>query len=149
MEQFNAVLDEESMEYCAGCDERLFRMRIRDGNCWRCKAGKSHQSFSKVGEFDPFLYPAHLSHLTEVEEMLISRFHMHMQVYQIRGARCKYAGHTASCPQHIQKIAINLPRVPSSRAILIRRPRLDDYTEARINARFAGRTTVRCEPILK
>ncbi|PTB80600.1 hypothetical protein M440DRAFT_1324316, partial [Trichoderma longibrachiatum ATCC 18648] len=40
--------------------------------------------------------PSHLPNLSQVEEMLIARLHVHIQIFQHRGLQYKYRGHVTS-----------------------------------------------------
>ena len=59
---------------------------------------------------DPGEQPHILSTLTQVEEMLIERINLILQVTHARGGQYKYSGHTIIFPQDINSIAKNLPR---------------------------------------
>lgn len=54
--------------------------------------------------------PLVLAKLTQVEEMLIARVALVLQVTHSRGGQYKYSGHTLSFPQGITGIASLLPR---------------------------------------
>ena len=60
-------------------------MRLKDGVCDRCnvsrdKRNKSPYIMSDDNEMDPGEVSRHLPKLSQVEEMLISRAHVHLEV---------------------------------------------------------------------
>jgi len=74
-------------------------MGISKGICIRCrrrdknKAEDEPELFSKENLMDPGSVPEHLLALTQVEEMLIARVHVFIEVRQVRGQQYKYTGH--------------------------------------------------------
>ena len=46
----------------------------------------------------------HLSELTQVEEHLIARLHVHIQVWQIKGQQFKYKSHVMTFIQNTSKV---------------------------------------------
>ena len=65
------------------CNERWFKMRLKDEICRSCqrikKSGKPHL-FIMANNTDVGLIPEYLPIFTEIEEMLIARVHVHIQV---------------------------------------------------------------------
>jgi uncharacterized protein DUF6570 len=49
---------------------------------------------SDANEMDPGEVPEHLPALSQVEEMLIARVHLHLEAKRIRGLQYQYTGHT-------------------------------------------------------
>jgi hypothetical protein len=49
--------------------------------------------FGKGNELDPGPVPSFLPTLTVVEELLIARIYIHLQVVRIRGQQYRYTGH--------------------------------------------------------
>jgi hypothetical protein len=74
------------MEECNVCLEKWFNIGVRGGICARChyrdkkRAKDKPNLFSKENFMDPSSVPRHLQPLTQVEEQLIARVHMHMEV---------------------------------------------------------------------
>jgi hypothetical protein len=80
---FNTAINDIKLEECNMCNERWFEMRLKNGICRNCqrieKSGKPHL-FTMANNADVGLIPEHLPILTEIEEMLIARVHVHIQV---------------------------------------------------------------------
>ncbi|KAH7016589.1 hypothetical protein B0J12DRAFT_540460, partial [Macrophomina phaseolina] len=94
IKDFHRELGKDKLETCTRCQERWFNMKLDDfGVCSRCRyrrdQGKADDMpflFSDANSLDPGEMPdASLPQLTQVEEMLISRVHVHIEVRQIRG----------------------------------------------------------------
>jgi hypothetical protein len=73
-------------------------------------------------EMDPGDVPAHLSALTQVEEMIIARSHVHMLVHWYRGHQYHYSRRCVSFMQNNIKIVDLFPNLPSELDIVILRP---------------------------
>lgn len=70
----------------------------------------------------PPAVPPHLPELTQVEEMLIARVHVTVQVYQVRGHQYKYRGHVVHFVQNVVRTYGTLPLLPEELQIIILRP---------------------------
>ena len=73
--------------------------------------------------------PAHLPILTQTEEMLIARAHVHVQVRRIRGHQYKYSGHTVNFMQDNMKLYDRLPLLPANLDIVLLRPSSRNTTD--------------------
>ena len=74
-------------------------MRLKNSVCNHCngtrdKGNKSPYLMSDDNEMDPGEVPGHLPKLSQVEEMLISRAHVHLEARRVRGHQYQYTGHT-------------------------------------------------------
>jgi hypothetical protein len=77
----------------------------------------------------------HLPELNDVEEMLIARAHVHVQVRQIRGQQYQYSGHTVCFKQNTQKICNKLPLVLKDLNIIPLKPASGQASEIWAKAR--------------
>ncbi|EED14419.1 hypothetical protein TSTA_106280 [Talaromyces stipitatus ATCC 10500] len=88
VENFYNTLYSFAQEECGRCQEQWFKMKLRDGVCDRCRRvdrGQMIFLYSPGNNMDPGDVPAFLPELTQTEEMLIARVHVHMEIRQIRG----------------------------------------------------------------
>jgi hypothetical protein len=72
----------------------------RDNVCHRCQLkdkDKEPPLLSDDNDMDPGEVPEHLPALSQVEEMLIARVHLHLEAKRIRGLQYQYTGHTVCC----------------------------------------------------
>ncbi|KAI0744670.1 hypothetical protein C8Q76DRAFT_606638, partial [Earliella scabrosa] len=87
-DMFREKLKTLSLQACEVCHKREFGLNVRDGQCSRCRADKGDpvKKFSTGNNAVPEVQrdPC-LQHLTEMEEMLISRVLPMMQVRYTRG----------------------------------------------------------------
>jgi len=108
LQSFHEELDKDIPEECSVCNERWFNMGISNGICIRCrrrdknKAEDEPELFSKENLMDPGSIPEHLPALTQVEEMLIARVHVFIEVRQVRGQQYKYTGHVINFLQDVE-----------------------------------------------
>lgn len=120
---FNNALDDLSLEECTSCNECWFDMQIEDGICHFCRAKPNRQHlYSAANNNDVGSVPAHLPELSEIEEMLIARAHVHIQLRKIKGQQLKYSGHTVTFMQNTQKIFTKLPLLPRDVDIILLKP---------------------------
>lgn len=68
------------------------------------------------------LVPSSLPELTSVEEMLIARVHVFIEVRQVRGQQFKYKGHVVNFLQNTGHIYDTLPLLPKDLDIVLIRP---------------------------
>ena len=98
VESFRQALYGEVKECCSQCHEEWFNMQLnRDNVCHRCQLkdkDKEPPLLSDANEMDPGEVPQHLPALSQVEEMLIARVHLHLEAKRIRGLQYQYTGHT-------------------------------------------------------
>src|SRR5947207_6238183 len=112
------------------CCEEWFDMDVEDGISGRCRNGKAG-IFSVMNHMDPGLSIQELAHahgikvpevLSQVEEMMISpvitpssilanitKIHVMMQAWLVKGGQSKYTGHCCSFINDINKIVQKVP----------------------------------------
>ncbi len=102
---------------CVRCNEKWFDMKLNSEQiCKRCIArerSEKHPLFTECNHLDVGSVPEHLSELTQVEEHLIARLHVHIQVWQIKGQQFKYKSHVVTFMQNTPKVYDKLPLLPS------------------------------------
>jgi len=140
--QFHTELMADKMELCGRCQQRWFNMELQkdDNGVDVCQACRRRDIPSKrnqpglpplpyfysaankldFGEVPPQL--AQLGELTPVEEMLIARVHVHVQVLTVRGAQYKYRGHVVHFLRDVGKVYSQLPCLVRDLEIVILRP---------------------------
>ncbi|KAJ5894970.1 hypothetical protein N7495_006661 [Penicillium taxi] len=104
---FREGLSAEKMDTYLHYDETWFSMNVKDNICARCRkvdldATQCHL-FSKENNMHPGQLPT-LPELTQVEEMLIARVHVFMEVRLVRGQQFKYRGHIVNFLRDIGKV---------------------------------------------
>jgi hypothetical protein len=115
IQTFQAKLQEEKIEMCSCCNECWFQMKIRtrplEDVCAVCakdirtlKNPTDLLLFSDTNSLDPGTVPADLPTLSEVEEMLITCMHVHLQVVCVCGQQFRYTGHVVCFRQNTPKI---------------------------------------------
>ena len=80
--------------------------------CHACHMRERHGKpnlFTAENNADVGFVPEHLPVLTEVEEMLITRVHVHCQVWQVKGQQYKYTYHVVSFLNNTAKMYDKLP----------------------------------------
>ena len=90
VQQFHEALGKEQTEYCIRCREKWFNMSLGDdGVCLRCsrvdKKRLANEPFLYCDEnhLDPGDIIASLPELTQIEEMLIARVHVFIEIRQV------------------------------------------------------------------
>ena len=84
--------------------------------CKRCVARERSEKcplFTERNCLDVGSIPEHLSELTQIEEHLIARLHVHIQVWQVKGQQFKYKSHVVTFMQNTAKVYNKLPLLPS------------------------------------
>jgi ATP-dependent DNA helicase PIF1 len=128
LQKFNKKLDDEVMEFCARCREKWFNMQLRQGICAGCRYREEKKKpedplfFSAENHLDFGDVPDFLPPLTQVEEQLIARVHVHVDVCLFRGQQYKYKGHVINFLRDVGKICNQLPLLPRDLDIIILRP---------------------------
>jgi hypothetical protein len=128
LRSFHKELYKDIMEECDMCKEKWFNMGIREGICGKCrrrdkkKADDEPALFSKENFMDPGTVPEHLPKLTNVEEQLIARVHVHIEVRQICGQQYKYTGHIVNFLRNVGKVYKKLPLLSRDLDIVLLRP---------------------------
>jgi Domain of unknown function (DUF6570) len=75
-----------------------------DEVCAACNKDKQDPPlFSDTNYMNPGPIPIHLPALSEVEEMLIARVHVHQQIARVRGHQYQYTGHVVCFAQNTLK----------------------------------------------
>ena len=92
--------------------------------------------------------PGFLPILTVVEELLIARVYIHLQVVRVRGQQYRYTGHICCFGQNTPKTWRQLPRLPTELDILVVRPTAVKGGEY-LGQRFTKRYTVRRSAIVQ
>ena len=133
------------METCDRCQEHWFAMNLKDGICYACflqnKRGQTPFLMSAENQMDPGVLPAHLTVLTQIEEMVIARSHVQMVLYCYHGHQYHYSGYCVSFMQNMVKTVNVLPNLPSELDIVILRPL--DYVENETRYRHQFRSDFR------
>ncbi|KAF6519541.1 hypothetical protein HZS61_007812 [Fusarium oxysporum f. sp. conglutinans] len=148
LEKFWTELENDRMEHCARCQETWFDMGLKGGICKRCIARDKNKKedepwfFSAENQLDFGLIPAFLPQLTIVEEMLIARVHVFVNVMQVRGQQYKYRGHIVHFLRDVGKVYSQLPLLPPELdVILLRPPTASEH--AHLNRQFRRQFRVR------
>ena len=128
MQDFHRELAKDRLDQCARCKEKWFDMRLQAGVCHRCRGrdkGKTEELpflISTANFTDPGSIPDDLPKLTQVEEMLIARVHVFVEIRQVRGQQYKYSGHVCNFLRDIGKVYTRLPLLPENLEMVIIRP---------------------------
>lgn len=128
LEKFWTELENDRMENCVRCQETWFDMGLKDGVCKRCIAKDKNKQedeplfFSAENQLDFGSIPAFLPQLTRIEEMLIARVHVFVNVMQVRGQQYKYRGHIVHFLRDVGKVYRQLPLLPSELDVILLRP---------------------------
>ena len=120
------ALYDEAKEYCSQCHEEWIIIQLnRDTVCHRCELkdkDKEPPLFSDDNEMDPGEVPEHLPALSQVEEMLIARVHLHLEAKRIRGLQYQYTSHTVCFMNDSTKLYDTLPLLPRHLDLFLLRP---------------------------
>ena len=73
---------------------------------------KNNPLFTENNCLDVGSVPEHLSELTQNEEHLIARLHVHIQVWQVKGQQFKYKSHVGTFMQNTAKVYNNFHFYP-------------------------------------
>ena len=122
---FYEHLDQITREECVICNEKWFDMKIKDGVCERCRRreiAKRPHLFTIENNADVGSIPEHLPELTQIEEQLIARVHVHLQVWQVKGQQYKYKSHIVNFMQNTPKVYNKLPLLPTDLNISCSKP---------------------------
>ncbi|EED11952.1 hypothetical protein TSTA_000300 [Talaromyces stipitatus ATCC 10500] len=138
VENFYNTLYSFAQEECGRCQEKWFKMKLRDGVWDRCRCVDRDQMiflYSPGNNMDPSDVPTFLPELTQTEEMLIARVHVHMQIRQIRGQQYRYQGHIVNFLRDTQRVCNRLPLLPQNPNMVLLRPQ-NAETHERLNRQF-------------
>lgn len=103
-------------------------MNIRENRCARCRNKDNNKLvhepdfWTAENDLDPGEFPDNLPSLTQVEEMLIARVHVHVEVCQVRGQQYKYTGYIINFLRDTGKVYNKLLMLPSDLDIIMLRP---------------------------
>ena len=109
---FYERLPQIKREECTICNENWYNLKVENGVCSRCRQrAKNSQPalFTAANHLDVGAVPPHLPQLTQIEEQLIARVHVHLQVWQIKGQQYKYKHHIVNFMQNTTKVYDKLP----------------------------------------
>lgn len=128
--RFRERLHSERLEYCTRCKQKWFNLKVnRNGVCQACirRDAKRREDepyfFSAENELDFGSVPDHLPELSQVEEMLIARVHVCVDIYQVRGQQYKYRGHVINFLKDVGQVYNVLPRIPEHLDLVLLRPK--------------------------
>lgn len=128
MAEFHDEVDGDECAECPRCRRRWFDVGLTRGICNKCHSADDCKRpdepffWSKENTLDFGDVPAHLPQLSQLEEQMIARVHVHCEAMRIRGAQYKYRGHVVSFLRSVGKIYNQLPLLPQDMEHLIVRP---------------------------
>lgn len=140
LQDFHGALRSENMEFCRRCRERWFSMNLKEGVCTRCETIDRKRTtnepymFSWTNKLDSGDMP-NLPELTQVEEMLIARVHVFVELRQVRGQQYKYKSHVVNFLRNTARLFNSLPLLPEHLDIILLRPS-NSNTDPRLNQQF-------------
>jgi hypothetical protein len=108
------ILDETGESVTQVCKKCLARDKTKEAD--------QPFFFSAANHTDPGAVPGDLPELTQVEEMLISRVHVFIEIRQIRGQQYQYKGHVVNFLRDVGKIYSKLPLLPTDLEVIVVRP---------------------------
>ena len=154
IKEFHEEVDRSIMEVCDRCKERWFDMVLREGVCKRCRTARDKRLvgdgepflMSAENEMDPGDVPSGLPSLTQVEEMLIARVHVFLEVRQIRGQQYRYKGNVVNFLRDVSRVFDELPLLPRHLDIVLLRPSNTD-TNPHMSRQFIRDFVVRQQAV--
>jgi hypothetical protein len=133
------------VDTCNTCNRTWFGLDVFNSECSDCLDDRMKNSttegfvplFGRLNNLDPGPMPPELPTLSPIEEMLLARVHIFMEVRQHRGLQYKYRGHICNFSVNTAKVFDRLPLLPSHLDIIILKPppSPDDDPEA-VNRQF-------------
>lgn len=155
IQDMRRMLNSIEMEFCTRCKERWFEMQLVDGICRACRCLRDKKMaygdpflMGWHNQMDPGLVPTELACLTTLEEMIIARVHLHLQVWRVRGLQYHYTGHCVSFWQNSADFISILPTLPENINLLLLRPSSKD-AEERHSRQFAKEFHVNRENVTR
>ncbi|KAH0286331.1 hypothetical protein M436DRAFT_86333 [Aureobasidium namibiae CBS 147.97] len=152
---FNTRINGQVTEHYGQCNERFFLTDVQGGVCGRCRRENRTCPTPEQPE-NPFLFGAsnnmdtgpvaNLPRLTQVEEMLIARVHVSIEVRNVRGSQYEYTGHVCNFLQSVGKVYDELPLSPKDLDVIIVKPR-NAAGDPRLERQFVRDFRVRREVI--
>ncbi|KAK0709842.1 hypothetical protein B0T26DRAFT_426625 [Lasiosphaeria miniovina] len=150
LQAFQARIDgESSLQHCPRCRHSWYNLRITGGICAGChyrddrKPDDMPNFFSAENNMDLGDVPDHLPKLTQVEEQLIARVHVFLDVRLVRGQQYRYSKHCVSFLRDTGSLYNQLPRLPRELDIVIVRPRQSENNNAYLIRSFRADFRVR------
>ncbi len=128
LQRYKAELEKDDIAECATCKQKWFDVKLRNGVCTSCTSRNKTLRpgeplfYSVANELDFGDIPAGLLELSEVEQQLIARVHVHVEVFLYRGQQYKYRGHVVNFLRDVSKVFDQLPRLPQELDIILLRP---------------------------
>lgn len=125
IQTFSSALDNISLQCCDSCHTEWYDLDVRDGKCKRCRLSAK---YTATNAMDPGPDLATLCRRdglpvpeppSQVEEMLLSKVHVQMQIWRVGGAQTKYAGHTCLLPRDNIALVNRLPLLPQDLDVLV------------------------------
>lgn len=141
-------LSSSRMEFCSRCKRCWFEMKLSRGVCKSCRDRDNRRPentpffFSAENNLDFGDVPPYLPELTQVEEMLISRVHVQVQVFQYRGQQYRYRGYVIRFLRDIGNVYSQLPLLPRELDLILLRPR-NISAQPHMLRQFSGQFRVR------
>lgn len=132
LRDYRARVDRETtMETCSRYQRRWFGLGLTGGICANCRSVDKHP---KRAPDEPYLFsaennmhfgdvPPHLPKLTQIEEQLIARIHIFIDVRLIRGQQYRYSKHCVSFLRETGQLFDQLPRLPGELQLVALRPK--------------------------
>nr|OQO27419.1 hypothetical protein B0A51_07870 [Rachicladosporium sp. CCFEE 5018] len=149
LKNFHAKLDAEKLEKCTRCKENWFDMRLVNGVCRKCKNSEEKgvtQPFlmSADNKLDPGSWPYFegepLPKLNDIEERMIARVSVHVEIYRITEDDKSAKGSVMNFLSETGKIYRDFPRLPHEIDTTVIQP---DVRTRRTDRIFAQSFTVR------
>ena len=103
--------------------------------------------FGKSNRLDIGPIPSFLPILTAVEELLIARVYIYLQVVRVRGQQYRYTGYICCFSQNTLKTQRQLPQLPTKLNILVIRPAAVEGSKY-ISWQFTKQYTIRRSAIV-
>ncbi|EED11568.1 hypothetical protein TSTA_008640 [Talaromyces stipitatus ATCC 10500] len=145
------ALQQQRIEQCCVCDEKWFNMRLApDSICTPCFRADKDQTVPLYG-IENNMHPGDMPDLPELpqtEEMLITRVHVFVEVWRVRGQQYKYSGHVVNFLRDTARVYNTLPLLPRNLEIILLRP-ANASTDPRLQRQFIHDFRVRREHIIK
>ncbi|OJD24648.1 hypothetical protein ACJ73_03984 [Blastomyces percursus] len=140
VQNFHRSLAGHTMESCIRCNRTWFDLHLKHDVCARC-----HKLDRNLEQDEPFfyslennLYPGdvpNLPSLSQVEEMLIARVHVFVEIRQVRGQQYKYKGRVINFLRDTGRVYNALPLLPKDLDIVLLRPS-NTNTDPRLSHQF-------------
>lgn len=110
--KFHREIAKINIETCNTCNRRWFKLDVFNSECSDCLEDRRKNStnegfvplFSRFNNLDPGPMPPELPALTPIEEMLLARVYIFMEVRQHRGLQYKYRGHICNFAVNTAKV---------------------------------------------